>query len=163
MARTGVPVRVSPRASACRATVFWDPEVLLLEARLADPDAGPEAPGYRVVLGDLDLVFRGPCRLESLEARTAPHEWQRRPLPPLPAETPPACVELLVPFDPNRIFSRRLALTVVHDAGRRELAFQLPGPAATAWYALADVGAGGVTAECVLAEQRQLDRPDDWV
>ena len=162
---------LSPRREVCRATSSWDGDSSTLRITFAYPerpppettdvqrriehDVGIEAPTYRVVLGDLDLLLEDSRRWAALDVRTNPASWLRAPLP-APSDDPDEIwAEFGVEFDANRIASLDLAADVLWDRAGRRLAFRFdPGEGGVRWCAVADRVLLGLDADGRLCELR---------
>jgi hypothetical protein len=161
----------TPRDERCTARIAWDPESAVLHAVLAYPEAattaraasfadqvderlGSRPSTKRLILGDLDLVYRDGLRIDSLELRTAPAEWRRQPIDDVPAAAEPVWLEFAVPYDGNGIFSADIPLSIAWDALTDRFALSFSTEPPEAWFRMADTIAVGITAAGALAELR---------
>jgi len=162
-----VPIVVTPRSETCPAQAAWDPEAALLHVAFECAPAPADSPTAaldrrlgvrslprRLVLGELEVIYRDDVCLQSIELRTTPAEWIRRALDGVPSAAAPAWISFDVPYDDNGIFSVDVAISILWDASSNSLALVFGGLRAHAWHRLADTVACGVSQSGTLAEVR---------
>lgn len=160
-----------PRTAECLSRVAWDPESLTLSAsvvcRDAEParerselsarinrDLGIEQGGYRLVVGELDMLLTRAKHLESLELRTNPATWSSCSLPPLPDDTSAAFVSFVAEHDRNRVATYDVPMTIRHDPARLELSIRFADLETSRWAAVTEGVAVGMTSDGQLSELR---------
>jgi hypothetical protein len=165
---------LEPRHTRCTSQGHWDEESLLVsvtldyedrkepakKVRLADTideDLGIGQRGFRVVLGDMDILLDSNGRMRSLELRKSPNGWEPFSLRAVPRDLQAAFVRFMVNYDANSIASYRVPIRVLKDRSRREVAFAFADFAASHWAAIADHLLVGLTADGYLSEFRVLD------
>lgn len=165
---------LKPRHTECRPHIAWDRESLLLsltftysddnaephDLRLVDwidQSFGIDQRGYRLVLGEMDILLDAKKRIRSIDIRTNPITWQRCPLPPLPNRPDAVCVDFVVEYDENLIASYDLPIQIIQDRTRRELSFSFGDYASSRWVMGADGFVVGMTADHYLSEFRLID------
>lgn len=170
------PPRLLPRTRTepCRASTSWDPESGVLETAFTYPQrptassaslreridqtVGIQPQRYRVVLGDVDILLQEKDRLESIQVRTQPAEWEEVSLARVPAGATDVWIEFRVDYDRNQIASLHLPVRILWDENSFQLAFRFPCRGSVSYsLAVADTVAVGLDDDFVLCELRFRD------
>jgi hypothetical protein len=164
---TSVAIVVTPRADTCTARTAWDAESALLsvafECALTPADnpaaalerrLGVRPVPKRLVLGEMEVLYRDDVCLQSIEIRTTPAAWIRQALEAVPPAAPPVWLAFDVPYDDNGIFSTHVALSFRWDVASNSLALIFGDLVSLTWHRLADTVACGVSQNGTLAELR---------
>lgn len=163
-----------PRHTECRSHVHWDQDSLVLSVSLTyldtdnqaqnlkladrlDQDFGIEQGGYRLILGEMDMLLDSGKRIKSLEIRTNPLTWQLCSVRPIPSEPHAVLVDFVVDYDENGIASYKVPVRIIRDVSRRELSFSFENLAASYWALIADNLIIGATLDNYLSEIRLID------
>lgn len=170
------PPSVLPRSRTelCRASTSWDPESGVLETVFAYPQrptasssslrdridqtVGIPLQRRRVVLGEVDVLLEERDRLESIQLRTQPAEWEQVSLARLPPGASEVWIEFRVDYDQNQIASLDLPVRILWDKDSSQVAFRFPCESLVRHVlALADTVAVGLDDDFALCEFRFSD------
>lgn len=159
-------MRLTPRDRTCTARATFDAAAAVLSVEFvvggADPPpglvgrieaaVGIREPSLRLVLGEVDVAFRPPGRIDSIEVRTSPSKWRSERLA-LPNGEGAVWFDPAVEYDENGLSVIEVEASVCWDAQVRVWALRF-AEGAVRWFALAEVAAMGLDREDRLCELR---------
>lgn len=156
MSTTGIPVRLQPRAAACRSVTKWYSDSALLVCSFeyrAVPAGAPSSVAGRIdaafgisvtppraLLGDVELTWEDESRLHSIELRTGRSQWERASLGAPNGTVEQALMTLGLDYDTNGVASVELDVHVLWDPtlARIALRFGKEERRTEHWFAIAD-------------------------
>jgi hypothetical protein len=175
MSNSGIPVKLQPRAAACKATTIWHSESALLVCSFeygADPVRQPPTVSQRIdaalgistsapraLLGEVDLTWQNEDRLGTLELRTSPNQWEPTALPTPTGRIEASTMTLELEYDINRIARIDVDVCTFWDTTQATIAlcFGSAEREKGRWVAIADSVFVRVDDERALAEIRLMD------
>ncbi len=166
---------LEPNPVKCRTLITWDQDSFVLSwsvvslnekkeevqylnlSEKLDRKFGIHQDGYRLVLGEMDILLDSDQCMQAVEIRTNPFTWQRDSLRPLSKNPDPARVYLVADYDANRLASYEIPIRITRDVPNQALSFSFGNFASFNWTMISENFFAGMTLDHYLSEFRLVN------